>query len=155
MNEATAEAKVSVLIALYRAAYDEMTWRRNAGYRTIILGLAYCGALVTAVAALRQVRIEVRVCLSAVIVLGSIFGSAYLASNYYKYCDALRRMVKIEEYVGAYAPDYLGALGPLMTPSRKAWPETPLVKNPICIWSIIAFLVGGIVTAVAILFYPH
>jgi hypothetical protein len=39
--------KQQSLLTFYQIAWDEMTWRRNAGYRTIILGLGYCGVILT------------------------------------------------------------------------------------------------------------
>ena len=39
--------KQQLLLEFYNTAWNEMTWRRNAGYRTIILGFAYFGILLT------------------------------------------------------------------------------------------------------------
>ena len=40
-----AAQKQDVLLAFHQVCWDEMTWRRNAGYRTVILGLGYCGVI--------------------------------------------------------------------------------------------------------------
>jgi hypothetical protein len=65
--------------------------------------------------------------------------------------SAAARMVKIEEYVGAFNPDFLGPLGALMDEERRMRPTVPLSKDPVCLWSVVAFAAGGLVTAVAIL----
>jgi hypothetical protein len=93
-----------------------------------------------------------KVCLAAVIALASLFGAGYLVSNYYKYTAATRRMVLIEDYLGAFDADFLGALGPLMTAERRTWPTLPLRRNLVCLWSVIAFAAGGLTTAGAVLF---
>jgi hypothetical protein len=38
-----------------------------------------------------------------------------------------------------------------MPPGRIKWAGLPLHRNPVCIWSIVAFAAGGLVTAFAIL----
>ena len=70
--------KQEVLLALHQVCWSEMTWRRNAGYRTVILGLGYCGVLLTLVATSRPMNIPVRGCLAAVIALATLFGAGYL-----------------------------------------------------------------------------
>lgn len=145
------QQKQELLLALYRTAWEEMTWRRNAGYRTIILGFAYLGILLSVVAFNHTMPIGVRACLSAVIAVATLFGGGYLVSNYYKYMNALRRMVLIEEHVGAFDSDFLGKLGALMPQTRKGAPNRPITRDPVCLWSVIAFVVGGLLTAVAIL----
>jgi hypothetical protein len=128
-----------------------MTWRRNSGYRTIIIGLGYCGVMLAVVAYNNVMRTEMRICLAAVLAVGTAFGAVYLTSNYGKYMAAAKQTVLIEEFVGAYDPDFLGELGALMPPSRRERPKVPLMRDPVCLGSIIAFAVGGFVTAVAIL----
>jgi hypothetical protein len=145
-----AQSKQPVLIAFYQQCWNEMTWRRNAGYRTIILGMAYCGALLTAVAFHPNMPGAIKLCLAAIVAIATLFGSGYLASNYGKYMSAAARVVKIEESLGAFDADFLGKLGALLPPSRRDWPNTPLVKDPVSFLSIIAFLVGGLLTAAAI-----
>ena len=142
--------KQQVLLAFHRVCWEEMTWRRNAGYRTVILGMAYCGLLLTLLAS-RAIRFNVRICLAAVIALATVFGASYLASNYRKYMEAARRLVRIEEYVGAFDADYLGPLGPLMDEARRRRPSVPLTRDPVCLWSVVAFAAGGLLTAGAIL----
>jgi hypothetical protein len=149
-SDCTAQ-KQDLLLHLYRTCWEEMTWRRNAGYRTVILGLGYCGVMLAVVAYNHHWQPALKACLAIVIALASIFGSGYLASNYYKYMSAMKRMVRIEEYVGAYDPNFLGQLGALMPVNRKQMPEVPLMRNAVCIWSIAAFMAGGLVTAFAIL----
>ena len=143
--------KAEFLLAFYRQCWDEMTWRRNSGYRTIIIGLGYCGVMLAVVAYNQAMRPEMRVCLAAVLAVGTAFGSVYLASNYRKYMAAAAQTVLIEEFVGAYDPQFLGALGALMPQSRRVRPRVPLSKDPVCLGSIIAFALGGFVTALAIL----
>lgn len=143
--------KQEVLLALHGVCWSEMTWRRNAGYRTVILGLGYCGVLLTIVACNPQMLRPIRICLAAVIALATVFGAGYLTSNYKKYMAAAARMVKIEDYLGAFNADFLGRLGPLMPAARRAMPEVPLSRDVVCLWSVIAFAVGGLLTAVAIL----
>jgi len=157
MNDLTTEStaapeapKQQVLLAFHRVCWEEMTWRRNAGYRTVILGMAYCGLLLGYLAS-RAIHVNVRLCLAAVIALATVFGASYLASNYRKYMEAARRMVRIEEYVGAFEPDYLGPLGPLMDEDRRRRPTVPLTRDPVCLWSVVAFAAGGLLTAAAIL----
>ena len=142
--------KQEVLLAFHRVCWEEMTWRRNAGYRTVILGMAYCGLLLGYLAS-RAIHLNVRICLAAVIALATVFGASYLASNYRKYMEAARRLVRIEEYVGAFDPDYLGSLGPLMDQARRTRPSIPLSRDPVCLWSVVAFAAGGLLTAAAIL----
>ena len=142
--------KQALLITFYRTCWEEMTWRRNAGYRTVILGFGYLGAILAVVAFNRGMPMPVRVFLAAVITLGTLFGGGYLASNYYKYMSAMARMVRIEQYVGAYDPNFLGTLGALMPATRIEQPKVPLSRNMVCIWSVVAFVGGGILTAIAI-----
>jgi hypothetical protein len=159
MIETTAESqpgrvnaqKQQLLLAFYQIAWDEMTWRRNAGYRTIILGLGYCGAILTVIAYNHAMPPAVRVCLAAVIGLATLFGGGYLASNYRKYMAAAARLVVIEKTVGAFDADFLGEHGALMPAVRHDWPKVALSKDPVCLWSVIAFVAGGLVTTVAIL----
>jgi hypothetical protein len=94
---------------------------------------------------------EARICLSAVIALASIFGAGYLVGNYQQYMAAAARAVLIEEYVGAFESNFLGRLGPLMPASRKSWPATPLHKDAVSLWSVIALAAGGLGTAAAVL----
>jgi hypothetical protein len=143
--------KQELLLALYRTAWEEMTWRRNAGYRTIILGFAYLGILLAVVSFNHQIYGSVRVCLAAIIAVATLFGGAYLVSNYSKYMNVLGRMVLIEQHVGAFAPDFLGGLGALMPAARIGAPNRPITRDPICLWSVIAFVLGGLLSAVAIL----
>jgi hypothetical protein len=143
--------KQELLLAFYKTSSDEASWRRTAGYRTVILGLGYCGVILTVVAS-HPIRSEpLKISLAAVIGLAAVFGSGYLVSNYEKYMSAVKRMVLIEEQFGAFNDDFLGALGPLMPAGRRSLPAVPLIRNPICIWSIVAFAAGGLITAAAIL----
>lgn len=151
LDDSTSQ-KQDVLLTMYRIGWDEMCWRRNAGYRTVILGLGYCGVILTVVACNPHMDAHLKKALAAVIALASVFGAGYLASNYQKYMSAAARMVSIEEYVGAFSPDFLGPLGALMPASRKTMPQVPLVRNVVCIWSVVAFVAGGLVTSGAILF---
>jgi hypothetical protein len=66
--------------------------------------------------------------------------------------SAAARAIKIEEYVGAFEPDFLGKLGALMPESRKIWPTLPLSKDPVSLWSVIALAAGGLGMAAAVLF---
>ena len=143
--------KQAFLLSVYRMAFEEMTWRRNAGYRTIIIGFGYFGLIIALVAFNRGMPTAVKGCMSAVLILGALFGSAYLSSNYGKYMEALRRMVAIEDYFGAFRPDFLGALGALMPAGRRSLPDVPLRASGIAVVSIIAFLIGGVVTGIAVL----
>ena len=143
--------KEAFLLAFYRQCWDEMTWRRNSGYRTIIIGLGYCGVMLAVVAYNNAMRPEMRVCLAAVLAVGTAFGSVYLGSNYRKYMAAAAQTVLIEEFVGAYDANFLGELGALMPESRRVRPRVPLTRDPVCLGSIIAFAVGGFVTALAVL----
>lgn len=140
-----------LLLMFYRTAFDEVSWRRTAGYRTVILGLGYCGIILTVIGCHPIHSEHLKNCLAAVIGLAAVFGSGYLFSNYQKYMSAFRRLVLIEEQVGAYERNFLGDSGALMPSERKLFPAIPLIQNPICIWSIIAFATGGLVTAIAIL----
>jgi hypothetical protein len=149
VHELTSQ-KQELLLAFHRACWEEMTWRRNAGYRTVILGLGYCGVILTVVASIHNMQMQMKHCLAIVIALATLFGSGYLASNYQKYMSAAAKMVLIEQYVGAFKPDFLDALGALMPVERLAMPKVPLLRNPVCIWSILAFLAGGLVTSAAI-----
>jgi hypothetical protein len=146
-----AALKQQSLLTFYRVVWDEMTWRRNAGYRTIILGLGYCGVILTVVAYNQAMRPAVKFCLAAVIALATLFGAGYLTSNYRKYMAAAGRLVTIEKYLGAFDGDYLGAHGALMPAVRHDWPKVPITKDPVCLWSVIAFVLGGLTTAAAIL----
>jgi hypothetical protein len=143
--------KQELLLSFYKHAIDDMTWRRNAGYRTIIIGLGYCTLLLAVLAFNRQLSWGVKGCLSGVLLIGTLFGSGYLAANYTKYMAAVKKMVLIEEYVGAFDPEFLGKLGALFPSSRRNWPETKLLQDLVPFLSIIAFLVGGLITAGAIL----
>ena len=151
-TQAPDAAKQSFLIAVYQSFWQEMSWRRTAGYRTIILGLAYCTALLAAVAMIGPAHLTstIRYTLAGVIALATVFGSGYLAANYKKYMSAAARLVAIEQYLGAYNADFLGAVGPLMPAGRQSWPATPLVREPVSFLSILAFLIGGLSTAGAI-----
>lgn len=151
MEQTVDPSKSRFLITFYQTCWDEMTWRRNAGYRTIIIGLGYCGLLLAVVAFNRQMAMPVRICLSAVIAIATLFGAGYLLSNYKKYMAAASRLVQIEKYVGAFDSDFLGADGPLCPAQRHDWPKRPITKDMVCLWSVIAFAVGGLVTALAIL----
>ena len=151
MNPDLSSQKQDLLLSFYKHAVDDMTWRRNAGYRTIIIGLGYCTLLLAVVALNRQMPSSVRWCLGIVLIIGTLFGSGYLAANYSKYMAAVRKMVLIEDYVGALDPDFLGKLGPLLPATRRAWPDTKLHRDPVPFLSIIAFLAGGLITAIAIL----
>jgi hypothetical protein len=142
--------KQQLLLAFHRTCWEEMTWRRNAGYRTVILGLGYCGVLIALVAYNRQMSGQLRWLLAGVMAVATLFGGGYLASNYAKYMSAAARMVLIEQYVGAFEEEFLGPLGALMPAERKGFPKVPLLRNPVCIWSILAFVAGGLLTAVAI-----
>lgn len=142
--------KQELLLAFHRDCAEEMAWRRTAGYRTVILGLAYCGLFMAVVGFMHPSQ-ETKICLSAVIALASIFGAGYLVGNYQQYMCAAGRAVRIEEYVGAFDTNFLGRLGALMPASRKIWPSVPLHKDPVSLWSVIALAVGGLGTAVAVL----
>jgi hypothetical protein len=150
MDEPT-EQKQELLLAFHRVGWEEMTWRRNAGYRTVILGLAYCGILLTVMAYAHPISWKVRGCVSLVVALASVFGSGYLAGNYREYMKAAGRIIRIEEYLGAFRPDFLGHLGALMPADRLEWPKVPLHKDPVSLWSVITFAAGGLGTAAAIL----
>jgi len=142
--------KQELLIAFYQTCWSEMTWRRNAGYRTIILGLGYFGALLAAVGFSHAMPPMIRYGLAGVIAIGTLFGSGYLASNYRKYMAAAQQTVLIEEFVGAYREDFLPGLGALMPLDRRERPKVPLSQDVVCVWSVIAFLAGGLLTAAAI-----
>lgn len=142
--------KQQALLTFYQVAWNEMTWRRNAGYRTIILGMAYCGALLSVVAFNHNMPAPIRVCLALVVAVATLFGAGYLASNYGKYMSAAQKVVNIEEHLGAFDENFLGALGPLMPATRRSWPKTPLTKDMVSLWSILAFVAGGLMTAIAI-----
>lgn len=143
--------KQQALLAFYQTSWSEMTWRRNAGYRTIILGFAYFGLMLLAVSFNRNFDRELRLVLGAVIAVGTLFGSMYLVSNYRKYMTAAQQTVLIEEYLGAYDPSYLGSLGALMPISRRERPKVPLLRDMVCLFSVLAFLIGGLLTAIAII----
>ena len=145
------EQKMHMLLEFHQMCWNELSWRRTAGYRTIIFGLGYLSGLLAVVAFNHNMPNGIRICMAIVVAIATLFGSGYLASNYYKYTAAFKKCVAIEEYVGAYNADFLGALGPLMPPGRKTWANLPLHRNPVCIWSILAFAAGGLVTAFAIL----
>jgi hypothetical protein len=142
--------KQQALLTFHRTCWEEMTWRRNAGYRTVILGLAYCGLLLATVA-YHPLGLYVRLCLAAVMALASGFGAGYLTGNYRDYMAAAARMVRIEEYLGAFEHDYLGSLGALMPEARRTWPSTPLSHDHVSLWSVITFAAGGLGTAAALL----
>lgn len=144
--------KQSALIAMYQILWAEMTWRRNAGYRTIILGLAYCTALLTAVSFHPNLPPAMRYCLAGVLAIATVFGAGYLCSNYYKYMSAAKKVVAIEDYLGAFRDDFLGSLGPLMPAERRDWARTPLTPATVSFWSIFALFAGGMLTAAAVLF---
>jgi hypothetical protein len=144
------EQKQSLLLAFYQTCWNEMTWRRNAGYRTIILGFGYFGLLLTLLAFSPHATLSLRVLLAVVLAIGTLFGAGYLLSNYRKYMAAAAMTVKIEQYVGAYDADFLGSLGALMPEERKRRPNVPLTRDPVCFWSVLAFLIGGLLTAAAI-----
>jgi hypothetical protein len=146
----TDSQKQQALLTFYQVCWNEMTWRRNAGYRTIILGMAYCGALLCVVAFNHSMPDAARICLAGIVALATLFGAGYLTSNYGKYMAAAARAVKIEQYVGAFDDNFLGALGPLMPAARRDWPKTPLTRDMVCLWSILAFVIGGLMTAAAI-----
>ena len=150
-DPALSSQKQELLLSFYKHAVDEMTWRRNAGYRTIIIGLGYCSLLLAVVAFNHTMTWPLKICLASVMAIGTIFGSGYLAANYSKYMTAARKMVQIEEYVGALSPEFLGTLGALFPASRKNWPDTKLTQDLVPFLSIIAFLAGGLITAGAIL----
>jgi hypothetical protein len=150
VSEDVSEQKQSLLLAFYQTSWNEMTWRRNAGYRTIILGFGYFGLLLTLLAFNPHATLSLRLLLAAVLVIGTLFGAGYLVSNYRKYMDAAAMTVKIEQYVGAYNADFLGSLGALMPPQRRQRPSVPLARDAVCFWSVVAFGVGGVVTAIAI-----
>src|SRR5689334_2195990 len=105
--------KQQLLLAFHQTCWDEMTWRRNAGYRTVILGFGYFAMLLTIVTFNHNIEVRIRICLAVVVALGTFFGAAYLTSNYSKYMAAAAQMVKIEEYTGAFDPQFLGSLGAL------------------------------------------
>ena len=151
MPEPCPPQKQELLLAFYRTCWDEMTWRRNAGYRTIIIGLGYFGLLLAVVAFNHAMPPMVRYGLAGVIAVGTLFGAGYLTSNYRKYMAAALQTVMIEEYVGAYDPGFLGTLGALMPQSRRERPKVPLSRDVVCLWSVIAFLIGGLLTALTIL----
>jgi hypothetical protein len=145
------QQKLDVLLAFHRVCWEEMTWRRNAGYRTVILGLGYCAAVVLTLAFNHATALPLRICLAAVMTLATLFGAGYLMSNYRKYMGAMGRMVLIELHLGAYDPEFLGPLGALMPAERRLRPTIPLQNDPVCLWSIIAFAIGGLLTAAAAL----
>jgi len=147
-----ASRKDDVLLTIYRATWDEMSWRRTAGYRTIILGLGYFGILLAVLGGRAGMPDEVRRALAGVVAIGTVFGAGYLVSNWGKYMAAAARLVRIEDYLGAFRGDFLGAIGPLMPLARRAWPGKPLYKDVVSMWSIIAFAAGGLLTAAVILF---
>jgi hypothetical protein len=145
------EQKLHMLLEFHQMSWNELSWRRTAGYRTIIFGLGYLSGLLAVVAFNHDMPNGIRVCMAIVVGIATLFGSGYLVSNYYKYTAAFKKCVAIEEYVGAYDADFLGSFGALMPPGRKTWANLPLYRNPVCIWSILAFAAGGLVTAFAIL----
>jgi hypothetical protein len=145
------EQKLRMLLEFHQMCWNELSWRRTAGYRTIIFGLGYLSGLLAVVAFNHSMPHGIRICMAIVVAIATVFGSGYLVSNYYKYTAAFKKCVAIEQYVGAYDSDFLGSLGALMPPGRIKWAELPLHRNPVCIWSILAFAAGGLVTAFAIL----
>ena len=68
--------KQELLMEFYKINWDEMCWRRNAGYRTVILGLGYCGILLAITSFNHGLPAPVRFCLAAVIALTTVFGAA-------------------------------------------------------------------------------
>jgi hypothetical protein len=148
---ALTEQKQRMLLEFHQMCWNELSWRRTAGYRTIIFGLGYLSALLAVVAFNHNMPPGIRICMAIVVGIATVFGSGYLASNYYKYTAAFKKCVAIEEYVGAFDDHFLGSLGALMPAGRKTWANLPLHRNPVCIWSILAFAAGGLVTAFAIL----
>lgn len=94
---------------------------------------------------------RVRICLSGVMALSSIFGAGYLCGNYRLYMAAAARMVKIEQYLGAFDGDFLGTLGALNPPERRDFPTVPLHRDLVSLFSVITFAAGALGTAVAIL----
>src|SRR5258706_2816468 len=90
--------KQQLLLAFHQTCWDEMTWRRNAGYRTVILGFGYFAMLLAVITFNHQIQQQIRICLAIVIALGTLFGAGYLSSNYSKYIAAAAQMVMIEEY---------------------------------------------------------
>lgn len=144
--------KQAALLSFYQTCWNEMSWRRNAGYRTVILGFAYFGILLSLVAFNSHPSGALRIALSLVLAIGTLFGAGYLTSNYRKYMAASALTVKIEAFLGAYQSDYLGTLGPLMPLQRRERPNVPLSKDPVCFLSVLAFLGGGLLTAIFILF---
>jgi hypothetical protein len=140
-----------MLLEFHQMCWNELSWRRTAGYRTIIFGLGYLSGLLAVVAFNHNMPGGIRICMAIVVAIATVFGSGYLVSNYYKYTAAFKKCVAIEQYVGAYDPDFLGQFGALMPEGRIKWANLPLHRNPVCIWSILAFAAGGLVTAFAIL----
>ena len=151
MNEILNQQKQQALLTFYQVSWNEMSWRRNAGYRTIILGFAYFGLMIGMISYNHSLSSEKRFGLAAVIAIGTLFGSGYLLSNYRKYMAAAEQTVRIEQYLGAYDPDYLGSIGALMPMDRSQRPKVPITRDMVCLWSVIAFLAGGLLTAAAIL----
>lgn len=145
------EQKQQLLLSFHQMCWNELSWRRTAGYRTIIFGLGYLSGLLAVVAFNHNMPHGIRICMAVVVGIATVFGSGYLCSNYYKYSAAFEKCVAIEQYVGAFDADFLGSLGALMPPGRKSWAKLPLYRNPVCIWSILAFAAGGLVTTIAIL----
>ena len=139
-----------LLVAFYQVSWNEMTWRRNAGYRTIILGLGYFGLLLVLISFNHAMDKNLRLGIAAVVAIGTLFGAGYLLSNYRKYMAAAQQTVKIEEFVGAYDPFFLGRLGALMPLERRERPKVPITRDMVCLWSVIAFLAGGLLTALVI-----
>jgi len=143
-------AKAQFLLTHYQSCWQEMSWRRQAGYRTIILGLGYCAALLVVITFNHTMPPATRYCLAGVIFIATLFGSLYLASNYRKYMQAAGRIVAIEDFFGAFEPNFLGGSGPLNPAARRDWPKTPLSRDMVSFWSILAFAVGGLLTAAAV-----
>jgi hypothetical protein len=139
-----------LLVAFYKVSWDEMTWRRNAGYRTIILGLGYFGLLLVLISFNHAMDKNLRIGIAVVVAIGTLFGAGYLLSNYRKYMTAAQQTVKIEEFVGAYDANFLGALGALMPAERRERPKAPIARDIVCLWSVIAFLAGGLLTALVV-----
>lgn len=144
--------KQAALLAFYQTCWNEMSWRRNAGYRTVILGFAYFGLLLSLLAFNPHPSSALRIGLALVLAIGTLFGAGYLTSNYRKYMAASELTVKIEASLGAYQPDYLGYLGALMPKERWDRPKVPLMQDGVCFLSVLAFLSGGLLTALFILF---
>ena len=67
MTESTSVSApaTELLLSIHRQAFEEMSWRRNAGYRTIIIGFGYFTLLIALVAFNRAMPFNVRVFIAA------------------------------------------------------------------------------------------